>query len=116
VKRVVDAVQIVVLVGTVVFVVALFTNDGGGGAAPAPDGGVDGAAVYQDNCAACHGGDGQGLVGPALGGGAVVEAYPDPADQVAVVADGLPNGMPSFGANLTPEELEAVVAYTRDDL
>jgi mono/diheme cytochrome c family protein len=76
---------------------------------------VDGAAVYSSNCASCHGADGQGLVGPALGGGAVVEAYPDEADQVAVITDGR-NGMPDFGDNLSAEEIQAVTDYTRNDL
>lgn len=125
-KRVVDVVEVLVLVLALGFAVALFTNDGtapptagapaDGGTGDAVDGGaVDGAAVYQSNCAGCHGSDGSGGVAPALGGGAVVEAYPDAADQVAVITEGR-NGMPDFGGNLTPEEIQAVTEYTRNDL
>ena len=128
-KRLVDIVQVLALLAAALTVVMLFANepedtapatataaDTGG---DSDDGGdaeaVDGAAVYAANCASCHGADGGGAVGPALGGGAAVEAFPDEADQIAVVTDGR-NGMPSFGANLSAEEIEAVVAYTRDDL
>jgi mono/diheme cytochrome c family protein len=114
VKRLVDVVQVLALLAAVVFVVALFANEPES-STPDASGAVDGAAIYAASCASCHGTDGQGNVGPALGGGAVVEAYPDPADQVAVVTDGR-NAMPDFGQNLSPEEIEAVVAYTRDEL
>ena len=59
--------------------------------------------------------DGEGGVGPELGGGAAVAAFPDVADQVAVVADGR-GAMPSFDRTLTPQEIKAVVDYTREDL
>ena len=116
-KRVVDVVQVLVLVGAALFVLALFTNDG---SAPPPaaataEGGVDGAAVFADNCAGCHGADGGGGVGPALAGGAVVESLPDEADQVAVIAGGR-GGMPAFGGRLSDEEIQAVTAYTRNQL
>lgn len=120
-KRFVDVVQYVVLAGTLVFLLALFLNeptgpngDGGGG----PDAGSTaavGATVYVDNCASCHGSTGTGGVGPALGGGAVVESMPDPADQVAVITDGR-SGMPAFGGRLSAEEIQAVTDYTREDL
>lgn len=45
----------------------------------------------------------------------MVEAFPDVADQVALVSEGA-GGMPGFGASLSPEEIEAVVLYTREDL
>ncbi|HYF45046.1 MAG TPA: cytochrome c [Acidimicrobiales bacterium] len=116
-KRLVDAVQVLVLVGTVLFVVALFTNDGSSPPAASPaDGAVDGAEVYGRHCAACHGIEGEGVSGPALGDGAVVAAYPDPADQVEVVTEGRAGGMPAFGGSLTAEEVEAVVDHTRNDL
>ena len=105
------------------FVVRLFANEPAGNDAPAAAGGgdgggaaeVDGAAIYADNCASCHGGDGGGGIGPALAGGAVVEAFPDAADQIVVVTDGR-GGMPDFGSDLTPEQIEAVVEFTRTGL
>lgn len=133
-KRFVDVVQYLVVAGTVVVLIALFANEpappdvaadappttaADGSPTTAADGEapvtVDGSAVYSDNCASCHGADGSGGFGPALAGGAVVEAFPDPADQIAVITDGR-NGMPDFGGSLSPEEIQAVTDYTRDDL
>ena len=116
-KRVVDVVQYLVLAIAVVFVVALFTNDGSSPSpSPAATGGaVAGDAVFAANCASCHGSDGTGGVGPALADGAVVEAFPDAADQVVVITEGR-DGMPAFGGRLTAEEIQAVTDYTRDDL
>ena len=51
---------------------------------------------------------GQGVIGPKLGGGAVVAKYPDAADQRAVVAEGRA-GMPKWSSILSAEELDAVV-------
>ncbi len=115
-KRFVDVVQYVVLAGTAVVLLALFVNEP---ASPAGDADTPaaaaGATVYAANCASCHGSDGSGGVGPALGGGAVVAAIPDADDQVVVITDGR-NGMPSFAGRLSPEEIEAVTDYTRNDL
>ena len=47
-----------------------------------------GAAIYATRCASCHGEDGGGSFGPALGGGVVVGRFPDPDDQIAVVTEG----------------------------
>lgn len=118
-RRVVAVVQGVALVATVAFVVLLFANepgdDGATTAEEEPSAVADGATIYADRCAGCHGADGAGGVGPPLGGGVVAEVYPDPADQVEVVAGGL-GGMPAFGSRLSQTEIEAVVAYTREDL
>jgi mono/diheme cytochrome c family protein len=92
-----------------------------------------GAEVY-GQCAACHGGGGGGGVGPALSGGAVVETFPDFADQVRWVMEGTAGfqalGIPTYGAtdrpvgsggnmpgwkdSLTPQELLAVVRHERE--
>lgn len=114
-KRLVDVVQYLVLAMVVVFVVALFTNDGSAPSTAATGGAVSGEAVFASNCASCHGSDGTGGVGPALANGAVVEAFPDAADQVVVITEGR-NGMPAFGDRLTAEQIQAVTDYTRDDL
>ena len=42
-------------------------------------------------------------------------ASPIPADQIAVVTKGR-GSMPSFADSLTPEQIAAVVDYTRNDL
>lgn len=84
-------------------------------------------------CAACHGGAGGGGVGPAFTGGAILESFPLPAEQVRWVllgtsgyeaegtatygATAKPVGgggaMPAQGA-LTDEELLAVVRHERE--
>ncbi len=83
-------------------------------AAPAADMAL-GQSVFEANCAVCHGQNGEGGVGPQLGGGAAVANFPDPADQIAVVTDGR-NAMPAWGSSLSEEEIAAVVAYEREGL
>jgi mono/diheme cytochrome c family protein len=73
---------------------------------------VSGADVYFNHCSGCHGSGGEGAAGPALGGGAVVAKYPNPADQIAVVTNGRA-AMPTYGGIIPPEEIEAVVYFTR---
>ncbi len=74
-----------------------------------------GRDVYIRQCASCHGSDGTGGRGTKFTDGAIVAAYPEVADQVAVVAEGK-GSMPAFGGRLEEGELEAVVRYTREVL
>jgi len=76
---------------------------------------VLGRDIYERRCANCHGADGGGGTGPKLADGRVVEQYPDPADQRALILDGR-NAMPSFDGRLTSGEIDAVVRYTREVL
>jgi mono/diheme cytochrome c family protein len=99
---------------------------------------VLGAEVYRSQgCSGCHGGAGEGGVGPALAGGSVEETFPDAADHIAWVKSGSigtpqepkpygspdrpggqrlsKGGMPSF-SSLTQEQIEAVVQYEREKL
>ena len=72
----------------------------------------DGVEVFAQNCAACHGGDGEGGSGPRLAG---EEAYTS-AD---VVVDQIRNGgggMPAFGDRLSDQELADVSAYVVERL
>ena len=139
-RRIANAVEAVVAVVFVVTVVLLFTNDptpvsstpdspapavdayglpigseavdGSDAATPGPDG----AAIYAERCASCHGGDGGGAIGPALADGRMVERFPDAADQIEIVTVGR-GGMPSFlDRGLTADEIAAVVEYTRTAL
>jgi mono/diheme cytochrome c family protein len=116
-KRVVNLIQIGALVCVGVFVVMLFANEPEttSPAGTAEDAPVDGAAVYAANCAVCHGGNGDGGVGPRLGDGAVVQRFPDIEEQRVVVTDGT-GRMPAFGSRLSAEEIAAVVDYTRTEL
>jgi len=112
-KRFVTGVEILAGVAILVFVVMLFANEpGGGGGGAASD--SPGATVYSDNCASCHGADGQGGIGPKLAG-EVTSAFPDVEDQIVVVTDGR-SSMPSFGDRLSEEEIAQVVEYTRTEL
>lgn len=86
-----------------------------------PDGQPDpqlvlGRDVWGANCATCHGPEGEGGRGNRINDGRSVEKYPDVADQIAVVVNGKGNGMPAWVDRLTPAEIEAVVAYTREVL
>jgi cytochrome c oxidase cbb3-type subunit 3 len=72
-----------------------------------------GAARFTKSCAACHGGQAQGLIGPNLTddrwihGGSVEQVFQS-------VAKGWPaKGMPPWGRAMKPEELAAVVSYVR---
>ena len=116
-KKAVDVLEVVALVAAAVTVVMLFVGGTDDDPAPAASGGESdlGAEVYASSCAGCHGSDGGGGVGPQLADGAVVEAFPDPADEVAVVTDGR-GGMPAFGDRLSAEEIDAVVEFTRTTL
>jgi mono/diheme cytochrome c family protein len=90
-----------------------------------------GAAIYAQ-CSACHGNGGEGGVGPAFAGGAVLATFPagqcsDHVEWVGLGTSGWPDAtygatnkpvggvgvMPAFGNALTPEELRAVVLYER---
>jgi len=110
-RRLVTFVEIVALVSALAFVLLLFVNepDDGGGAAQSP-----GAEIYSSSCATCHGATGKGGVGPRLAD-VIVARYPDPADEAAVIASGR-GGMPAFSGQLSPDEIRAVVEYTRTDL
>jgi len=111
-KRVVDVVEVLALAAAVVFAVCLFLVGGEGGESGGAGEAAPGQAVFADNCASCHGADGAGGIGPQLSDGAVVEAFPDAADQAAVIADGR-NGMPAFADRLTADDIAAVTEYTR---
>ncbi len=92
--------------------------------------GPDGAEIYAQKCAACHGPNGEGGVGLPLNknnGTTLLEDFPDAASQIEFVTKGnqaYPQGwgaksrrpqgvMPGFGNSLSPEEIEAVVQHER---
>jgi mono/diheme cytochrome c family protein len=115
-KRVVTVVQVIVLVGVVVWAVGLFLNEPGKPYLPpsaaAGSAGAAGAAIFAANCARCHGRDGGGGIGPQLSDGKVVAAFPSIDDQVAFVTKGQ-GGMPAFGGTLSAADIRKVVEYTR---
>lgn len=90
----------------------------------AGDAGKPGAAVYRDNCMACHRSDGRGYtrVFPALGGNPVVQGG-DPTSLIHVVLEGsalqgthtAPSTftMPPFGWRLSDQEVADVANFVR---
>ncbi len=116
----------VVLIGGVVMAVSLSDDTTSQTVASDSQTGASGAEVEQDvdssglgkdvyaaSCSACHGANGEGVVGPTFK--EVTTRIPDAALHVLVVNEGR-GAMPSFKATLTPEEIDAVVAYEREVL
>lgn len=70
-----------------------------------------GQRVWAARCAACHGADGGGLIGPNLTDDAWLHGETI-GDIYATVNNGiLAKGMPAWGKLLKPDEMEHVVAY-----
>ena len=74
---------------------------------------AEGAATYKTVCAACHGNEGQGLIGPNLTdaywlhGGTNMDIY-------HVISDGVvAKGMPPWEAVYSSEERAQIVAFVR---
>lgn len=72
-----------------------------------------GERVYNQNCASCHGDQGQGHVfveqAPALNNNEHAWHHPDGQIQDLIINGG--NMMPAFGDKLGDEEIEAVIRY-----
>jgi mono/diheme cytochrome c family protein len=75
---------------------------------------IEGRAIYIARCQRCHAPKGGGGSGSALAG-KMVTKYPDPAAQAEIIAKGK-GGMPAWRNVLTPDEIDAVVRYTREVL
>jgi len=80
---------------------------------------ADGKAVYEKNCAGCHGPDGKGATpaGKALKVmdlGTKQWAAPEAIPEIEkAVREGVPR-MPPLGTKLKPEEIAAVARYTQE--
>ena len=85
------------------------TTAGGGAATTAAASTADGKALYEDNCATCHGKTGGGGFGPSLKG--IQDRFSE-ADEASIIKNGQ-GSMPGFGSDLSAEEIAAIVAYTR---
>jgi mono/diheme cytochrome c family protein len=72
----------------------------------------DGAALFAQNCSACHQSTGKGIPGafPALAGDPFVAGRPGTV--AAVVLNGR-GGMPTFGKDLADDEIAAILTYVR---
>ena len=72
----------------------------------------DGKRLYLSyNCVGCHSHGGGGM-GPALMDSAWTYGF-EPKDIYATIANGRPNGMPSFGERIPPNQIWELVAYVR---
>ena len=72
-----------------------------------------GESVYDQNCARCHGGQGDGAGGayPALAGNDFVTGEPERVIEIVVHGRG---AMPAFGGELSDREIAAVISYIRN--
>lgn len=71
-----------------------------------------GAEIYASKCAACHTADGGGLIGPNMCDDYFIHG-PSLSTMHRIVVEGvLAKGMPAWEAQLSPEDLKSVVAYS----
>jgi mono/diheme cytochrome c family protein len=91
---------------------------------------AEGAKIYQ-NCASCHGGSGEGGIGPPFQNAVLAKDWPNFKDQIRWVSLGSAGwpgdtygatnkpkkgGMPPWAAQLTPLQIAEVVRYEREVL
>ncbi|MBS0658954.1 MAG: c-type cytochrome [Verrucomicrobia bacterium] len=70
-----------------------------------------GKELFAKTCTPCHGANGGGLVGPNLTDGAWLHGKGPERVRVAI-RDGFPDkGMPTWRTMLSPEQIEALVAF-----
>jgi mono/diheme cytochrome c family protein len=86
---------------------------------------VAGAAIYRDQCSACHGIDGKGVAElfPSIAGSSMVKSD-DPTASIRIVLRGARSvgtqaqptaaGMPSYGRQLDDAQIAAVLTYMRN--
>jgi len=75
----------------------------------------DAPKLYAENCAACHGGDRWGALGPALMPESLGRMKP--AEAARIITDGKPlTQMPSFKDKLTPEQIQALADHVLSPL
>lgn len=73
---------------------------------------ASGKAVFVGKCAACHGDNGQGLVGPNLTDHFWIHGAGTMADIAKVVQEGVAEkGMPPWGPVLSQDELKSVTVF-----
>ena len=69
--------------------------------------------LYSNHCSGCHGEGGEGVVGPKLAGGKLTQKY-SLRDQVILITEGTPRGMPAFGGLLSEDEILFLARFTRN--
>lgn len=72
-----------------------------------------GEETYVENCAVCHGENGEGEVGPAIGNPAMLSLTADAFLRYAIENGRDGTDMPSFAGTLSDGEIDAVTAFLR---
>ena len=72
-----------------------------------------GATVYENNCAECHGAEGEGGTGTALGNHGMLAFTPDEFLKYAIVNGRDGTDMKAFGETLSEDEINGVTAFIR---
>jgi mono/diheme cytochrome c family protein len=87
---------------------------------------VAGAAIFRDQCSACHGIDGKGVAElfPSIADSSMVKSD-DPSTSIRIVLRGARSvgtaaqptapGMPSYGSQLDDAQIAAVLTYMRNN-
>jgi cytochrome c5 len=70
------------------------------------------SAIYSEYCAACHGDDLEGGIGPALGPGG--HATHHSVEELTTIVTSGQADMPAFGETLPLDEIASVIAYVRE--
>lgn len=78
-----------------------------------PDPDASGEEIFGLLCARCHGADLGGNIGPALGPGSEAAAAGDEFLRTTITRGR--GRMPSFGRVLTPDQVERVIGYLREE-
>lgn len=71
----------------------------------------EGEPIFRNICAACHGAQGQGGVGPRLDGRAMLKRS---FSVINTILWGIPPAMPSFADDFSNREIAAVATYVRN--
>jgi cytochrome c oxidase cbb3-type subunit 3 len=72
-----------------------------------------GALLFADQCAVCHGENGEGEIGPAIGNPAMLAITTDAFLRYAIENGRDGTDMPAFGPILSAEEIDALTAFLR---
>ena len=72
-----------------------------------------GQEIYEIHCSVCHGENGEGDIGPAIGNPATLSLNTDAFIRYAIETGRDGTDMPSFAETLTADEINAVTAFLR---
>lgn len=76
-----------------------------------------GGALYEENCASCHGQDGQGGIGPAINSRELLKSTADEVffglTRIGIPGTLMPAWSQAFGGPFTDEQISQIVAFIR---